>query len=146
MNLQPIIHFRRQVEDLVQEQIALAEWERSKIVQKREQLQEQMQNLALDLERNLKTGIQSQTAEEHFRTLEELSRALEQQMAQLNQQDQAIAQLRDKLQEAYQARRSLEILQGRRDAARMRHARLVEQKEQDEMASFRFYQSGFQQA
>lgn len=138
MNWKSVIRFRKQVEDMVREELALAEWEKSQEQARRESLQEDMHQISLELEDQLPHGVSGSFVEERFRWLEEAGYALERQTSVLAGHDQKIAGIRDKLREAYQARRVIEILSARQRTALMRRVSKYEQRQQEEAAAFRY--------
>ena len=79
MNLGNIIRFRTQVEDMIKEELALAEWGKSQEITKHEILQKDLQTISAELERNLPHGIAGAFIEERYRWLEETSQRIERQ-------------------------------------------------------------------
>ena len=70
MNWKSVIRFRKQVEDMVREELALAEWDKSQEQARRASLQEDMHQISLELEDQLPHGVSGSFVEELFRWLE----------------------------------------------------------------------------
>jgi flagellar export protein FliJ len=137
MNWGTIVRFRKQVEDMIKEELALAEWEKSQEISKQEILQADLETISLELERNLPHGIAGSFTEERYRWLEETSQRLERQALVLGVQEKKIAELQDKLKDAYHSRRIIEMIMTKKHADRQQRIMKHEQKEQDDLAGLR---------
>ena len=137
MNLGHIVRFRQQVEDLIREEMALAEWEKSQELAKEQGLRRDMMQLALELEQNLPHGVSGTFVAERYRWLEEKGQMLERQVETIQRHEEKISGLQEKLKEAYQSRRVIEILMENEDAKRRKRMMRLEQQEQDDLANLR---------
>ena len=139
MNLGNVVRFRKQVEDLIKEELALAEWAKSQQKAKEQGLRRDMDRLARDLEQKLPHGMSGAYLAERYRWLEEAAQTLEQHTERLLQHDETIAGLQDKLQEAYKARRVLEVIMAKEQAEQTRRTHRNEQREQDDLVNLRYF-------
>ena len=137
MNLGNVVRFRKQVEDLIKEELALAEWEKSQEKAKEQGLRQDMLQLAHELEQDLPNGVNGAFAAERYRWLEETGQTLERQAESINRQEEKIAGLQDKLKMAYQERRVLELIMAKQHALRKKRYARIEQQEQDDLANLR---------
>lgn len=138
MNWSALLRFRKNVEDLIREEIVLAEWERSREHAKQEQLRREMREVAIALERNLKAGIGTIFAEQRYRWLERMGTALEQGVVRLHEIDRHVAELREKLKQAYHARRVIEVVIAKKEAALLREIAQREQRVLEEVGARAF--------
>ena len=143
MNWSNLLRFRKQVEDLAREEVILAEWKKSRERSKRENLQEELHEIAVDLDRNLSTGMEAAFAEQRFDWLEKTSSALESQSLKLQALDRNLASLKDKLKKAYQARRLVELVIAKREAAYLREIARKEQRLMEESAVRKYFSTSF---
>ncbi len=139
MNWGNIVRFRKQVEDMIKEELALAEWGKSQEITKHEILQEDLQTISAELERNLPHGIAGAFTEERYRWLEETSQRIERQAHVLGEREKNIEALQDKLRDAYNERRTIEMLMTKQQADRKQRIQKHEQREQDELAALRVF-------
>ena len=139
MNWGNIVRFRKQVEDMIKEELALAEWGKSQEITKHEILQEDLQTISAELERNLPHGIAGAFTEERYRWLEETSQRIERQAHVLGEREKKIEALQDKLRDAYHERRTIEMLMTKQQAERIQRIQKNEQREQDELAGLRVF-------
>ena len=137
MNWGTIVRFRKQVEDMIKEELALAEWEKSQEIAKQEILRDDLENISSELERNLPHGIAGSFTEERYRWLEETSQRIERQALVLGVQEKKIAELQDKLKDAYHSRRIIEMIMTKKYADHQQRIMKHEQKEQDDLAALR---------
>ncbi|RMH05419.1 MAG: hypothetical protein D6704_09600 [Nitrospirae bacterium] len=139
MNWKRLIRFRKQVEDLAKEELAVAQWKRSQEEAKRARLQETMYQIAMELERNLPHRVAGVYVEERFRWLEQTGHALEQQLAVIRECEHEVAALQEKVKQAYQARRLVELLAEREAMARKKQMIQQENRQHDEAAARRYH-------
>ncbi len=139
MNWGNIVRFRTQVEDMIKEELALAEWGKSQEITKHEILQEDLQTISAELERNLPHGIAGAFIEERYRWLEETSQRIERQAHVLGEREKKIEALQDKLKDAHHQRRIMEIMMTKQQTERQQRIQKHEQREQDELAAFRVF-------
>ncbi len=137
MNWGNIVRFRKQVEDMIKEELALAEWGKSQEITKQHILREDLRTISAELERNLPHGIAGAFTEERYRWLEETSRRLECQARVIEEREKKIAELQDKLKDAYHARRTIEMIMTKQQIDRRQRMMKYEQSEHDELASSR---------
>ena len=142
MNLGNVVRFRKQVEDLIKEELALAEWEKSQEKAKEQGLRQDMQQLAKELEQKLPHGVSGAYAAERYRWLEDIGKILEGQAETINRHNEKIAGLQDKLKEAHQARRVIELIMAKEHAKQKQRYHRNEQREQDDLVNLRYLQSG----
>lgn len=135
MNWSTLLHFRRNVEDMIREEIAVLEWERSQEHARQDQRRRDMQEVALALERHLQSGVGTVFAEQRYQWLERMGSALEQGMVRLHEIDQRLAGLRKKLAKAYQARRVIELVIAKKEAAVLRDIAKREQRVMEEVGA-----------
>ena len=141
MNLGNVVRFRKQVEDLIKEELALAEWEKSQEKAKEQGLQRDMIQIAGELEQELPQGVSGAYAAERYRWLDETSQTLERQGETIKRHEEKIAGLQDKLKEAHQARRVIELLMAKDQLKQKQRNHRSEQREQDDLGNLRYTQS-----
>lgn len=78
MNWKTVIRFRKQVENMAREELALAEWEKSQVNAKREILRQDMRTLSSELEECLQRGVSQTFADQRFQWIEDTGQVLEQ--------------------------------------------------------------------
>ena len=142
MNLGNVIRFRKQVEDLIKEELALAEWAKSQEMAKERGLRQDMDQLASELEQKLPHGVSGAYAAERYRWLEETGQTLERQAEAIKQHDEKIAGLQDKLKEAHQGRRVIELIMAKEQAKQKQRYTRIEQREQDDLVNLRYLRPG----
>lgn len=138
MNWNSLIRFRKQVEDMIREELSLAEWKKSQEEARREALQQDMHTISLELARHLEMGVGKVFANQRFDWLEDHAKALERLTRELKLQEEKIASLRDKLREAHQARRTVEMIHQRKQSVRVKIQARKEQEFQDETSLLRY--------
>ncbi len=144
MNLGNVVRFRKQVEDLIKEELALAEWEKSQEKAKEQGLQRDLVQLAGELEQELPQGVSGAYAAERYRWMDETSRILERQVEAIKRHEEKIAGLQGKLKEAHQARRVIELVMAKHQAKQKQRIHRIEQREQDDLVNLRYLQSGIE--
>lgn len=141
MNLGNVVRFRQQVEDLIKEELSLAEWEKSQEKAKEQGLRRDIDQLAKDLEQELPHGVSGAYVAERYRWLEQTGQTLERQAETIKRHDENISALQDKLKEAHQARRVIEILMAKNHAKQTQRNHRIEQREQDDLVNLRYLRS-----
>src|SRR5680860_593698 len=110
MNWTTLLRFRKQVEDLAREEVVLAEWEKSQISSKRDDLMVEMEAVATELDERIRGGIDSMIAEQRYQWLDRISTAIEQQSQQIQIAEAKLVNLRATLKKAHHARRVVELV------------------------------------
>ena len=127
MNWTSLLRFRMQVEDVVREEVFMAELEKTKEESKREQLRGEMDRLAVDIDQSFQVGVNSVFVEQRFRWLEETGNNLEKQAQRIQKIDGKLEELRIRLRKAHHARRVVEIVIAKKEAAYMKKLAYQEQ-------------------
>jgi len=117
MNWTTLLRFRKQVEDVIREEVMFAELEKSREESKTGHLRSEIDHLAVSLDRGLQTGVDTIFAEQRFQWLDETGRLLEMQAMKMQEIDRKLGELRKRLQTAHHARRVVEIVIEKKDAA-----------------------------
>ena len=138
MNWTTLLKFRQQVEDLAREGVVLAEWEKSQEVTKREELNHEMKVLVEELEQQIKMGINTLVAEERYQWLDRLGIAMEDRTQQIQQLEETLVGLREKLKKAYHARRVVELVIEKKEAAVLKTIAAQEQRLQEDLSAHAF--------
>jgi len=138
MNWSNLLRYRKQVEDLAREELVLTQWEKSREQAKREGWQRDMQTVALDLERNLRSGIDTSFAEQRFRWLEEVGHRLEEQTSRLHVLDHRIEMMREKVRKTHHARRVVEMVIAKKEEELLHEMAKREQREMEESIAHRY--------
>lgn len=138
MNWTTLLKFRRQVEDLAREEVVLAEWEKSQEATTREQLSHEMEMVVVELEQQIQMGIDTLAAEERYRWLDRLGVAMEERTQQIGQLEQTLVGLREKLKKAYHARRVVELVIAKKEAAVLKKVAEQEQRVQEDLSAHAF--------
>lgn len=133
MNWSTLLKFRKQVEELAREAVVLGEWERSREAAQQASLQEEMRRIACELDRNLRAGVETAYAEQRYRWMEELAAALEAKTRDLHALDRRLVELRAKLRQAHHARRVVEIVIAKKEAAIMERVARQERQELEDI-------------
>ena len=137
MNWGNIVRFRKQVEDMIKEELAIAEWGKSQEITKQEILQDDLRTISTELERNLPHGIAGAFTVERYRWMEETSQRIERQSQVLGEREKKIEELQDKLKDAYHQRRIIEMIMTKQQTEQQQRILKYEQSEQDELAALR---------
>lgn len=137
MNWGNIVRFRKQVEDMIKEELALAEWGKSQEITKQEILREDLETISSELERNLPHGIEGAFTQERYRWMEETSQRIERQAQVIGQREKIIEELQDKLTDAYHERRMIEMVMTKQQNERQHRILTHEQREQDDLSALR---------
>ena len=138
MNWTTLLKFRKQVEDLAREGVVLAEWEKSQEVTTREELSHEMGTVVADLEQQIQMGIDTLFAEERYRWLDQLGSAIEERTQQIQRLEETLLGLRDKLKKAYHARRVVELVIAKKEAAVLKKVAAQEQRIQEDVSAHAF--------
>ena len=119
MNWTSLLRYRIQVEDVIREEVMMAELEKSKQESNRVHARNEMDRIASDLDRSLQSGVASVFAEQRFRWLEETGCMLESQARRIQEIDGKLEELRARLRKAHHARRVVEIVIEKKESAYM---------------------------
>ena len=138
MNWTTLLKFRKQVEDLAREGVVLAEWEKSQEVTTREELSHEMGTVVADLEQQIQIGIDTVFAEERYRWLDQLGTAMEERTQQIQWLEETLLGLREKLKKAYHARRVVELVIAKKEAAVLKKVAAQEQRIQEDVSAHAF--------
>ena len=138
MNWSNLLRFRKQVEEMAREEVTLAEWERSREEAKRDCLQDELQMVARELEKNMQSGVGKVFAEQRFQWLDEIGTALESLSHRLQHLENKTRELREKLKKAHHARRVVEIVIAKKEAAIMQKVAKQEQAAMEEAAAYQY--------
>ena len=135
MNWTTLLRFRKQVEDLAREEVVLAEWEKSQIVSKRDDLMVEMEAVATELEQRIRVGIDNLIAEQRYQWLDRISSAIEQRSQQIQTAEGRLVRLRDKLKKADHARRVVELVIAKKEEEVMQKVAAQEQHMQEDVTA-----------
>ncbi len=138
MNWTTLLRFRKQVEDLAREGVVLAEWEKSQEVTTREELNHEMGMVVTELEQQIQMGIDTLAAEERYQWLDQLGVAMEERTQQIQQLEKSLVGLREKLKKAYHARRVVELVIAKKEAAVLKKVAEQEQRIQEDISAHTF--------
>ena len=145
MNWTTLLKFRQQVEDLARERVVLAEWEKSQELAKRQALSRDMEKIVIELEECIQAGVDSLSAEERYRWLDRLGTGMEERTKQINQIEETLSELREKLKQAYHARRVVELVIAKKEAAVLQKIAAQEQRIQEDLSSHAFATSNLEE-
>ena len=135
MNWTSLLRFRKQVEDVIREEVMMAELEKTREESKQDDIREEMNHIAIELDRTLKDGVEVVFAEQRFRWLEETGGLLERRASRLQEVQTKLGQLRERLQQAYHARRIVEIVISKKEEAYLKKMAKQEQVLIDEVTA-----------
>ncbi|HBP87258.1 MAG: hypothetical protein KC592_10280 [Nitrospira sp.] len=135
MNWTTLLRFRKQVEDLAREEVVLAEWEKSQIVSKRDDLMVEMEAVATELEQRIRVGIDNLIAEQRYQWLDRISSAIEQRSQQIQTAEGRLVGLREKLKKAHHARRVVELVIAKKEEEVMQKVAAQEQHMQEDVTA-----------
>lgn len=135
MNWTTLLRFRKQVEDLAREEVVLAEWEKSQIVSKRDDLMVEMEVVASELDQRIRGGIDTMIAEQRYQWLDQISTAIEQQSRQIQIAEARLVDLRATLKKAYHARRVVELVIAKKEEEVMQKVATQEQRMQEDVTA-----------
>ncbi len=135
MNWSTLLRFRKQVEEVVREEVMMAELEKTREESRTATLRAEMDHIAADLDRSLQTGVNTVFAEQRFRWLEETGKRLESQSSRLQEIDTKLGELRRRLRAAHHARRIVEIVIEKKESAYMKKLAKQEQMMLEEAAA-----------
>ena len=138
MNWTTLLRFRKQVEDLAREEVVLTEWEKSQEVAKRQEFGQEMETVVADLEQQIQMGIDTLFAEERYRWLDQLGTAMEERTEQICRLEETLVTLRQKLKKAYHARRVVELVIAKKEAAVLQKVAAQEQRIQEDLSAHAF--------
>ena len=135
MNWTTLLRFRKQVEDLAREEVVLAEWEKSQIVSKRDDLMVEMEMVATELDQRIREGIDNMIAEQRYQWLDQISTAIEQQSQQIQIAEANLVDLRATLKKAHHARRVVELVIAKKEQVVMQKVATQEQQMQEDVTA-----------
>ncbi len=138
MNWTTLLRFRKQVEDLASEGVVLAEWEKSQVLTKRYELSHEMEAVVSELEEQIQIGIDTLFAEERYRWLDQLGTAMEERTQEIQRLEETLVGLREKLKKAYHARRVVELVIAKKEAAVLKKVAAQEQRIQEDISAHAF--------
>ncbi len=138
MNWTTLLKYRKQVEDLASEGVVLAEWEKSQEVTKRYELSHEMEGVVTELEEQIQIGIDTLFAEERYQWLDQLGTAMEERTQRIQRLEETLVGLREKLKKAYHARRVVELVIAKKEAAVLKKVAAQEQRIQEDLSSHAF--------
>lgn len=141
MNWSNLLRFRKQVEEMVREEVILAQWERSREALKRDTLREELHRMAYELDRSLKNGVGTVFAQQRLQWVEEMRTALDTQDGRLQDLDRKLEGLREKLKKTHHARRVVEIVIAKKEAAILQKLEKQEQRLMEEVAVHQYVAS-----
>ena len=135
MNWTTLLRFRKQVEDLAREEVVLAEWEKSQIVSKRDDLMVEMEMVATELDQRIREGTDNMIAEQRYQWLDQISTAIEQQSQQIQIAEAKLVDLRATLKKAHHARRVVELVIAKKEQVVMQKVATQEQQMQEDVTA-----------
>lgn len=135
MNWTTLLRFRKQVEDLAREEVVLAEWEKSQIVSKRDDLMVEMEVVASELDQRIRGGIDTMIAEQRYQWLDQISTAIEHQSLQIQIAETKLVDLRATLKKAHHARRVVELVIAKKEEEVMQKVATQEQQMQEDVTA-----------
>ncbi|MBA3968138.1 MAG: flagellar FliJ family protein [Nitrospirales bacterium] len=135
MNWTTLLRFRKQVEDLAREEVVLAEWRKSQIRSKRDDLMVEMEAVATELEQRIRVGIDNMIAEQRYQWMDRISTAIEQQSQQIQDVEDKLASLRATLKKAHHARRVVELVIAKKEEEVMQKVATQEQQMQEDVTA-----------
>ena len=135
MNWTTLLRFRKQVEDLAREEVVLAEWGKSQIVSKRDDLMLEMEVVATELDQRIREGIDNMIAEQRYQWLDQISTAIEQQSQQIQIAEANLVDLRATLKKAHHARRVVELVLAKKEQVVMQKVATQEQQMQEDVTA-----------
>ena len=138
MNWTTLLRFRRQVEDLAREEVVLKEWEKSQEVSQYHELNKEMETVVTELEQRLQAGMAQMFVEQRYQWLDKIGVSLETQIQRIQGLDTTLVELRQKLKEAYHARRVVELVIAKKEAAVLQKVAYQEQRIQEDLSSHVF--------
>ncbi|MFZ1747212.1 MAG: hypothetical protein WBO24_08705 [Nitrospirales bacterium] len=135
MNWTTLLRFRKQVEDLAREEVVLAEWGKSQIVSKRDDLMLEMEVVATELDQRIREGIDNMIAEQRYQWLDQISTAIEHQSQQIQIAEAKLVDLRTTLKKAHHARRVVELVIAKKEEEVMQKVATQEQQIQEDVTA-----------
>ncbi|MGP0595063.1 flagellar FliJ family protein [Nitrospira sp. T9] len=135
MNWTTLLRFRKQVEDLAREEVVLAEWGKSQIVSKRDDLMVEMEVVASELDQRIRGGIDTMIAEQRYQWLDQISTAIEHQSQQIQIAEAKLVDLRATLKKAHHARRVVELVIAKKEEEVMQKVATQEQQMQEDVTA-----------
>lgn len=135
MNWTMLLRFRKQVEDLAREEVVLAEWEKSQVVSKRDELLIEMDAVAGELEQRIRAGTDNLMVEQRYQWMDRIGSAMELQIQRIQELERRLVGLRQTLKKAYHARRVVELVIAKKEEEVMHKLAAQEQRIQEDVSS-----------
>jgi hypothetical protein len=135
MNWTTLLRFRKQVEDLAREEVVLAEWEKSQAVSKRDELLVEMNAVAAELEQRIRVGIDNMVAAQRYQWLDRIGSAMELHTQRIQDVENMLVGLRQKLKKAHHARRVVELVIAKKEEEVMQKVAAQEQCLQEDVSA-----------
>jgi hypothetical protein len=135
MNWTTLLRFRKQVEDLAREEVVLAEWEKSQAVSKRDELLVEMNAVAAELEQRIRVGIDNMVAAQRYQWLDRIGSAMELHTQRIQDVENMLVGLRQKLKKAHHARRVVELVIAKKEEEVMQKVAAQEQRLQEDVSA-----------
>jgi hypothetical protein len=135
MNWTTLLRFRKQVEDLAREEVVLAEWEKSQAVSKRDELLVEMNAVAAELEQRIRVGIDNMIAAQRYQWLDRIGSAMELHTQRIQDLENMLVGLRQKLKKAHHARRVVELVIAKKEEEVMQKLVAQEQRLQEDVSA-----------
>ena len=135
MNWTTLLRFRKQVEDLAREEVVLAEWEKSQAVSKRDELLVEMNAVAAELEQRIRVGIDNMVAAQRYQWLDRIGSAMERHTQRIQDVENMLVGLRQKLKKAHHARRVVELVIAKKEEEVMQKIAAQEQRLQEDVSA-----------
>lgn len=135
MNWTTLLRFRKQVEDLAREEVVLAEWEKSQAVSKRDELLVEMNAVAAELEQRIRVGIDNMVAAQRYQWLDRIGSAMEHHTQRIQDVENMLVGLRQKLKKAHHARRVVELVIAKKEEEVMQKIAAQEQRLQEDVSA-----------
>jgi len=135
MNWTTLLRFRKQVEDLAREEVVLAEWEKSQSVSKRDELLVEMNAVAAELEQRIRIGIDNMVAAQRYQWLDRIGSAMERHTQRIQDVENRLVGLRQKLKKAHHARRVVELVIAKKEEEVMQKIAAQEQRLQEDVSA-----------
>jgi hypothetical protein len=141
MNWTTLLRFRKQVEDLAREEVVLAEWEKSQAVSKRDELLVEMNAVAAELEQRIRVGIDNMVAAQRYQWLDRIGSAMELHTQRIQDVENMLVGLRQKLKKAHHARRVVELVIAKKEEEVMQKVADQEQRLQEDVSAHAYANS-----
>ena len=135
MNWTTLLRFRQQIEDLAREEVVLKEWEKSQEVAQFRELSKEMETVVKEFEQRLQLGIDQMFAEQRYLWIDKIGVTMDSQLQRIQELENTLVELRRKLKEAYHAKRVVELVIAKKEAAVLKKVAFQEQRIQEDLTS-----------